>query len=56
DAGAPLTQAERDEIDKHLPAFEDKLLPSARERIAEAGTSYLHPDGDLATQIDDGRN
>lgn len=56
DAGAPLTQAERDEIDKLLPAFEDKLLPSARERIAEAGTSYLDPDGDLVTQIVEGRN
>lgn len=56
DAGAPLTEAERDEIDRLLPTFEDKLLPSARARIAEAGTSYLDPDGDLVTQIVEGRN
>ncbi len=56
DAGAPLTAAERDEIDRLLPAFEDKLLPSAKARITEAGTNYLDPDGDLVTQIVDGRN
>ena len=56
DAGAPLTEEERDEIDRLLPRFEDKLLPSAKERIAEEGTSYLDPDGDLVTQIVDGRN
>ena len=38
DAGAPLTAAERDEIDRLLPAFEDKLLPSAKARITEAGS------------------
>ena len=56
DAGAPLTEEERDEIDRLLPRFEDKLLPSEKERIAEEGTSYLDPDGDLVTQIVDGRN
>ncbi len=56
DAGAPLTEAERDEIDRLLPVIEDRLLPSARQRIAEAGTSYLDPDGDLVTQIVEGRN
>ena len=56
DAGAPLTEEEREEIDRLYPQFEDKLLPSAKERIAEAGTSYLDPDGDLVTQIVDGRN
>lgn len=56
DAGAPLTEEERDTLDSILPAIEDDLLPSARERIAEAGTSYLDPDGDLVTQIVDGRN
>lgn len=56
DAGAPITEEERETIDRLLPAFEDKLLPSAKERIAEEGTSYLDPDGDLVTQIVDGRN
>lgn len=56
DAGAPITEEERKEIDRLLPEFEDKLLPSAKERIAEEGTSYYDPDGDLVTQIVDGRN
>lgn len=56
DAGAPLTEQERETIDGLLPVIRTMLLPSAIERIAEAGTSYLDPDGDLVTQIVDGRN
>lgn len=56
DAGAPLTEGERDTIDSLLPVLRPHLLPQALERIDEAGTSYLDPDGDLVTQIVDGRN
>lgn len=56
DAGAPITEEERMIIDELLPRIEDKLLPEARRVIAEEGTSYLDPDGDLVTQIVDGRN
>lgn len=56
DAGAPITPAERDEIDRLLPAFSSKLMPQALERIREAGTSYVDEEGDLVTQIVDGRN
>ena len=56
DAGAPLTEAERDEIDRLLPQFRDRLLPSALKRIEEGGTSYVDEEGDLVTQIVDGRN
>lgn len=56
DAGAPLTEAERDTIDALMPTLRPMLLPSALERIDEAGTSYHDPDGDLVTQIVDGRN
>lgn len=56
DAGAPITEAERDSIDSLLPVVEPLLLPSAKERIAEAGTSYVDEEGDLVTQIVDGRN
>ena len=56
DAGAPLTEAERDTIDSLAPVLEPDLLPSAKERIAEAGTSYVDEEGDLVTQIVDGRN
>lgn len=56
DAGAPLTQKEADEIDKILPIVEDMLLPQAKEAIREEGTSYRDPDGDLVTQIVNGRD
>lgn len=56
DAGAPITEAERETIDALLPVLRPSLLPSALERIDEAGTSYRDPDGDLVTQIVEGRN
>lgn len=56
DAGAPITPAERDTIDALLPVIEPRLLPSAIERIKEEGTSYVDEEGDLVTQIVEGRN
>lgn len=56
DAGAPITEEERDRIDSLLPVVNPLLLPSAKERIAEAGASYIDEEGDLVTQIVDGRN
>ena len=34
----------------------DDLLPAARRRIEEAGVGYVDEEGDLVTQIVDGRN
>lgn len=56
DAGAPITEAESRTIDSLLPAIQSDLLPSARERINEAGTNYVDEEGDLVTQIVDGAN
>ncbi len=56
DAGAPLTADERDTIDSLLPILTPRLLPSAVRRIEEEGTSYLDEEGDLVTQIVEGRN
>lgn len=56
DAGAPVTQEEKEKIEQILPQVWDDLLPAARRAIEEDGVAYLDPDGDLVTQIVDGRN
>ncbi len=56
DAGAPLTPEEDEKIKSLLPVIWDDLLPAARQRIEEEGTSYVDEEGDLVTQIVDGRN
>ena len=56
DAGAPITETERDIIDKITPGLRDDLLPRALEVIDREGTSYIDEEGDLVTQIIDGRN
>lgn len=56
DAGAPLTPDEQEEIEKILPEILPDLLPEARQRISENGVAYVDEEGDLVTQIVDGRN
>ncbi len=56
DAGAPLTQEEYDTLKRILPDVWDDLLPQAQTTIREHGVGYLDPEGDLVTQIVDGRN
>ena len=56
DAGAPITEAERDDLEQLLPAVWDDLLPRAREAIDEGGVAYRDPEGELVTQIVDGKN
>lgn len=56
DAGAPLAAGESERIVEVLPAVQDELLPRARAAIAADGVSYTDPDGDLVTQIVDGRD
>lgn len=56
DAGAPITPDEDDRIREILPHIMDDLLPAARERIKNEGISYIDEEGDLVTQIVDGRN
>lgn len=56
DAGAPITETERDEIERVTTKVYDELLPAAQRRIDEAGTSYVDVEGDLVTQIVDGRD
>lgn len=56
DAGAPITQEEYEQLKKVLPEVWDDLLPRAREQITESGVGYLDPEGELVTQIIDGKN
>ncbi len=56
DAGAPITEDEYNKLKEILPNVWDDLLPSAQERIKEAGVGYVDEEGDLVTQIVDGRN
>lgn len=56
DAGAPLTLQEKEQIETILPHIWDDLLPRAQEEIKENGVAYLDPEGELVTQIVDGKN
>lgn len=56
DAGAPITEEELEKLEKVKEIVWDDLLPAARERIKEAGVGYVDEEGDLVTQIVDGRN
>lgn len=56
DAGAPLEIGEREKIEEVIPLIKDDLLPRAKQAIDEEGSAYTDPDGDLVTQIVDGRD
>lgn len=56
DAGAPLGPGEAERIDAVLGEVKDELAPRALEAIEREGSCYRDPDGDLVTQIVDGRD
>lgn len=56
DAGAPITEQEYAQLKEILPEVYADLLPAARLRIDEAGVAYVDEEGDLVTQIVEGRN
>lgn len=56
DAGAPLTDEERQKIEEVLPEIWDDLLPQAQEVISQQGVSYVDEEGDLVTSIVNGQN
>lgn len=56
DAGAPVTEAECDEIRRALPVIEKDMAPRAVELVREQGVSYIDEEGDLVTTILDGKN
>lgn len=56
DAGAPITEDENQKLKEILPTVKPYLLPAALREIEENGVSYIDEEGDLVTQIVDGRN
>lgn len=56
DAGAPITEEEDAIIRGLLPEIWPDLLPAARRQIEECGTSYHDVEGELVTQLVEGRN
>lgn len=54
ESGAPLTQQERDDIQRILPEIWDYLSPKAQELIEKQGISYIDYDGELVTSIING--
>ncbi len=56
DAGAPLTEDEDRRLKELMPQILPLLSPAARRAVIEEGPSYTDPEGDLVTQIVDGRN
>ncbi len=56
DSGAPLTFDERDKIQQLLPVIWDDLSPAAQQIIRTEGVSYIDQEGDLVTQISNGKD
>ncbi len=56
DAGAPVTIAEIEQIEELLPIIWDDLSPDAQKVIRENGVSYPDPEGELVTQIVNGKD
>ncbi len=56
DAGAPITESERREIEKVLPEIWNDMLPQAQEEVKANGVAYVDEEGDLVTSIIGGKN
>lgn len=56
DTGAPVTPEEVKKIEELLPVIWDDLLPASQQAIKENGLAYIDIEGELVTQIVDGRN
>lgn len=56
DAGAPLTKAEKAEIERILPEIIDNMIPAGRREVEANGVAYIDEEGDLVTTIVEGKN
>lgn len=54
DAGAPLLESEKNEIEKHLHEIMPLLSENGRQVIKERGVSYTDQEGDLVTMLING--
>ena len=56
DAGAPVTVEEIAQIEELLPVIRDMLSAEALKAIEERGIAYPDPEGELVTQIVNGKD
>lgn len=56
DAGAPLLEDEKRAIECHIEDILPLLNPGARRIVEEEGSSYIDEEGDLVTQIVEGKD
>lgn len=56
DAGAPITQAEKKELERVLPLIIDDMIPAGRREVQQNGVAYVDEEGDLVTSIVEGKN
>ena len=56
DAGAPVTTDEIAQIEQLLPVIKDMLSADALKAIEEKGIAYPDPEGELVTQIVNGKD
>ena len=56
DAGAPLLDIEKENLEKNLPDILPYLTSSGKKAVLEEGVSYYDQDGDLVTTLIEGCN
>ena len=56
DAGAPLLQKEKEDIDKYMPQILPLLSPAGKKVMESEGSSYIDQEGDLVTSLIEGKN
>lgn len=56
DAGAPLLEKERQEIERNMHKILPLLTPQGRIAITRDGSAYIDEDGDLVTMLIEGSN
>lgn len=56
DAGAPITEAEKEQLESLLPMLKSEMSEEAQRAVDEGGLCYRDKDGELVTQIVNGRD
>lgn len=56
DSGAPITEEEYKQLKELLPEIWPDLLPSAQREIEESGIAFRDQEGELVTNLVEGRN